>query len=338
MKPDHFYCLIVDQRAQHPEPKIQSLPNDRLPDGNVMIEVEYSSLNYKDALACQGNPGVVKSLPHVPGIDAAGVVLESDSPRFRSGSRVIVTGYDLGQGHWGGWSERIRVPADWIVPLPEGLSTREAMILGTAGFTAAQCVLALQRCEIGPEDGEIVVSGATGGVGSLAVRLLAGLGYQVTAVTGKPAQHETLRSVGANRVVGRDEIVDTTNRPMLSAKWAGAVDTVGGGMLTTLLRGAKHGGCVAACGLVAGAELEMSVYPFLLRGITLSGIASADCPYEKRFEIWRLLAAEWKPNDLGTLVTEVNLAQLPAQVEKILAGSVTGRVIVNLKDSSAWIQ
>src|SRR5262245_8186408 len=221
-----------------------------LPQGQVLIRVAYSSLNYKDALAAQAHPGVVRKLPHVPGIDAAGTVAESSDSRFRSGEPVVVTGYELGAGQWGGWSEYVRVPADWVGPLPRGLSLQESMILGTAGFTAAQCVQAIQLNGVTPVDGEIVVTGATGGVGCLAVKLLAKLGYSVVAVTGKPQLEPRLKAWGAKRITGREDVLNTTDRPLLAARWAGAVDTVGGQTLATLLRETKPYGVVSACGLV----------------------------------------------------------------------------------------
>ncbi|MEO8269137.1 MAG: YhdH/YhfP family quinone oxidoreductase [Aureliella sp.] len=344
MTPANFRAILVDQNdsSESPAPQSKSneftthssvvtLSSDRLPEGDVTVQVAYSSLNYKDALAYQGHRGVVKSLPHIPGIDAAGSVINSSSEQHQVGDQVLVTGYDLGQGHWGGWSELIRVPAAWIVPLPKSLTPREAMIYGTAGFTAAQSVMALQRNEVSPDLGEVVVTGATGGVGSLAVRLLSHLGYEVVAVTGKAEQHAALLACGAKRVVGRAEIVDKSTRPLLSATWAGAIDTVGGPILQSLLRSTGYGGCVTACGLVAGADLSMTVYPFLLRGVSLCGIASADCPMAKRRQIWELLAGNWKPNNLDRLVVEVSLEQLPDQVERILAGQIVGRVVVKLE-------
>lgn len=335
MVPESFRCLLVDKSTTTVNSittvgNVVNLPNEQLPAGDVTIRTAYSSLNYKDALAYQGHRGIVKQLPHVPGIDVAGVVIDSSDDRFKVGNSVIVTGYELGQARWGGWAELVRVPADWIVPLPSGLSLREAMIFGTAGFTAAQSVLALQRNEVEPSSGEVVVTGATGGVGSIAVRLLAHLGYEVVAVTGKADQQQSLIQLGAKHALARSEILDVSERPLLSARWAGAVDTVGGDLLTSLLRSTRYGGCVTACGLVAGAELSMTVYPFLLRGVSLCGIASADCPAAKRQRIWELLAGSWKPSNLEEYVTEVQLEQLPHEIERISAGQAIGRVIVNI--------
>lgn len=313
---------------------LSSLPGSDIPSEDVLIRVEYSSLNYKDALASRGHRGVVRNFPHVPGIDCAGTVVESPSgSSLNPGDRVLVTGYDFGQGHWGGWSELARVPIAWVVPLPANMSTRQAMEMGTAGFTAAQSVLALQRNGVTPASGELVVTGATGGVASLSIRILAKLGYSVVAVTGKLERSEDLIAAGATRVLLRAEFIDRSERPMLSAKWAGGIDTVGGEMLTTLLRSTQYGGCVSACGLVAGADLAMSVYPFLLRGITLCGIASADCPDEKRRYIWNLLANDWRPEGVSDMVTEVELEEVLAQVEKILDAKVSGRVLIRLADS-----
>ncbi|MEZ6134699.1 MAG: YhdH/YhfP family quinone oxidoreductase [Pirellulaceae bacterium] len=339
---DSFRCLLVEAKAGADGPRVptpewqsttaqvQTLAVDQLPPGEVTIQVAFSSLNYKDALAVQGHRGVIKRLPHIPGIDAAGTIVASDCSRFTVGDAVLVTGYDLGQGHWGGWSELIRVPADWVVPLPPALTARQAMALGTAGFTAAQCVLAIRGAGVEPDAGEIVVTGATGGVGSWAVRLLAHLGYQVVAVTGKTEQYAWLQGLGAKRVLNRDQVLGDPQRPMLSAQWAAAVDTVGGNLLNSLLRSVQYGGCVTACGLVAGAELNMTLYPFLLRGVSLCGIASADCPDVRRRDIWDLLANDWQLPDIDDFVTQVRLDELPERVAGILAGQNIGRVVIQL--------
>jgi putative YhdH/YhfP family quinone oxidoreductase len=290
--------------------------------------VAYSSLNYKDALACQGHPGVVREFPHVPGIDCAGTVVESAVGEHRPGEDVLVTGYELGAGRWGGFAGYVRVPADWIVPLPAGLALREAMIYGTAGFTAAQCVTAIVERGIRPDRGPVVVTGATGGVGSLALAILSKLGYEVAAVTGKADRHDWLRRLGAKQVLSRGDVLDMSDRPLLSARWSAAVDTVGGRPLATILRSMQHRGCVAACGLVAGAELSISVYPFILRGVTLAGIDSAKCPRQERIEIWQKLAGPWRVERLEEIANEVTLDELPTAVERILAGQVVGRTLV----------
>ncbi len=325
-------CFLVEKDdAGQVRRRIAELPLDRLPAGEVLVRVHYSSLNYKDALAAQGYPGVVRKLPHVPGIDAAGVVEQSSDSRLAAGDEVLVTGYDLGGAHWGGWAEYIRVPADWVVPLPDGLSLVQAMTYGTAGFTAAQCVDSLQRHGITPDSGRVIVTGATGGVGSLAVMLLAHLGYDVAAVTGKADRHDWLRQLGAKEILGRGDADDTSDKPLLKAQWAGAVDTVGGNTLATLLRSLAHRGCAAACGLVGGTDLPLTVYPFLLRGVTLDGIDSAQCPRAPRKRIWRHLAGDWKPPQLDTIRTVVKLDELEPQIAKILAGNNSGRVVVGLK-------
>jgi putative YhdH/YhfP family quinone oxidoreductase len=326
-----FDCFYVQKDAEGKITReVTSLPFDRLGADEVLVNVQYSSLNYKDALAAGGHPGVVRSLPHVPGIDAAGTVVSSTNPNLQPGQSVIITGNDLGAGHWGGWSQYIRVPANWIVPLPQGMTLREAMILGTAGFTAAQCVLALETNGIGPGSGDIVVTGATGGVGSLAVKLLSQLGYFVVAVTGKSLMTNTLMGWGAKKVIGREEVLNTSDKPLLSARWAGAVDTVGGQTLATILRQTKEYGVVSACGLVGGIDLNLTVHPFLLRGVILAGIASAALPYDRRADIWRRLAGPWRVNDLDSVATEVSLHELEPKLGQILKGGIVGRTIVKV--------
>jgi putative YhdH/YhfP family quinone oxidoreductase len=246
------------------------------------------------------------------------------------GTSVIVTGYELGAAHWGGWSELIRVPSSWVVPLPQGLTLRESMILGTAGFTAAQCTAELMAHDVTPDGGEVVVSGATGGVGCLAVCVLAKLGYRVVAATGKPAAEAWLRQLGAARIIPRQHLEQDADRPLLPAVWSGAVDTVGGATLGTLVRSTKVNGCVAACGLVGGTELPLNVYPFILRGVTLAGITSAWCPRARRLQMWRNLAGPWKPGDLESLVTSVHLRDVDPYVDSILNGQIRGRVIVEV--------
>lgn len=320
---------MVTEASETPKLELTSVATSDLPAGDVTIQIEYSSLNYKDALASLGHRGVVKRLPHIPGIDAAGEITQSSNKDLPVGSRVLVTGYDLGQGTWGGWCQQIRVPAEWVVRLPDGLSTREAMAIGTAGFTAAQSVLAIERNEVTPNSGEILVTGATGGVGSVALTLLSQLGYQAVAVTRKPQLSEHLIAQGATRVISAAELSSDNARPMLSASWAGAIDTVGGQVLNDILRSTRLGGCVTACGLVAGSELDMTLFPFLLRGISLCGIASADCPRDKRLQIWDKLASTWRVN-LAPWTTEIGLDEVPDAVAKILAGENVGRTVIKL--------
>jgi acrylyl-CoA reductase (NADPH) len=324
-----FPCYLV-RRGEDGKvtARVEAITQDQLPDGDVLIRVAYSSLNYKDALACQGHPGVVRTFPHVPGIDCAGAVVESASSSFRPGDEVLVTGYELGASYWGGFAAYVRVPADWIVKRPSNLSARDAMIYGTAGFTAAQCITAIVERGITPDHGPVIVTGATGGVGSLAVAILAKLGYDVEAVTGKREQEDWLRQLGAKKILGRDEVSDKSDRPLLASRWAAAVDTVGGQPLATILRSVEHRGCVAACGLVAGAELQLTVYPFILRGVTLAGVDSAKCPRPQRLEMWQKLAGPWRVEHLDELAHEITLDELPDRVQKIMSGQLIGRTIV----------
>lgn len=329
---DTYRCFWVEKDdAGNVQRSIIDRPLDDLPKvdaPSVCVAVRWTALNYKDALAATGHPGIVRHFPHVPGIDVVGEVIDSDDPRFRPGQTVIVTGYELGTSRHGGWSQQIRVPADWIVPLPAELSPRDAIILGTAGFTAAQCVQSLQHNGVQPDSGPVVVTGASGGVAGIAIQILSRLGYDVVAVTGKTDQHPRLKGWGAGEVVDRKTFVETSTRPLLSARFAGAVDTVGGTTLETLLRTLSYRGCVAACGLAGGHQLQTTVYPFLLRGITLAGIDSAMCPMSLRLDIWNRLANTWKPTALDDMATEISLDDLPAAVDSMLAGKHSGRSIV----------
>ena len=301
-----------------------------LPAGEVLIRVEYSSLNYKDALSASGSPGITRNYPHTPGIDAAGTVVRSDSQAFLAGSPVIVSGYDLGVNTPGGFGEYIRVPAEWVMPVPQNLSLRECMIYGTAGFTAALSVQRLVELGIAPEAGNVVVTGASGGVGSFAVALLARAGYSVTAATAKTDAAGYLRALGAEEITPRTAVQDATDSPLLSRKWAAAVDTVGGEILATVLRSVREGGIVTCCGNAASPDLILTVYPFIIRGVTLCGIDSAGCPMPTRKKIWDRLAGEWKINQLSTIAGECSLEQLSGQIDRILAGQITGRIVVNL--------
>lgn len=330
MGSESFQCLLVTKdEAGKTQTSVTRRSVVDLPAGEVLIRVAYSSLNYKDALSATGHPGVTRKFPHVPGIDAAGTVVASRSPMVDEGDEVFVTGFDLGQNTWGGFSELVQVPSAWAMPLPDGLSLRDVMIYGTAGLTAGQCVEALERHGLRPDHGEILVTGASGGVGSLAVAILAQAGYQVVAATGKPQHREHLAQLGARRFVSREEVNDTTRKPLLAPLWSGAVDTVGGNTLATLVRSVEHNGCVAACGLVGGSDLPLTVYPFILRGATLAGIDSAECPLETRTRIWSKLAGPWKPKHLENIVSgELSLNKLPAAIDQILHGRTTGRLLV----------
>lgn len=329
MLPSTFRAYVVRKLADgRVEGRVEERSTSELPAGEVVIEVAYSSLNYKDALAATGHPGVNKVFPHIPGVDAAGRVIHSGVYEWVPGDCVLVTGFDMGANRWGGWAELVRVPQSWVVPVPQGLSLRESMILGTAGFTAGLCVDALQRHDVMPDRGPVVVTGASGGVGSLAVAILAKLGYHVVAVTGKPSAHELLRQLGAREILPRQSVDDASGKPMLSGRWAGGVDTVGGNILSTILRECRHSGCVAACGLTAGNQLSMTVYPFILRGITLAGIDAAWCSLELRHEIWRRLGGPWKPNGLEHLARFQALDTIQQRIEEMLAGGVTGRIVI----------
>ncbi len=329
--PEQFRCYLIEKT---PDGVVSSSITPRktaeLPTGEVTVRVLWSSLNYKDALAATGNPGITRQFPHIPGIDAAGVVAESSSPEFPIGTEVIATGHELGVERWGGWAEFVRVPAAWLVKRPAGLTLEEAMTIGTAGFTAAQCVQALIHAGVTPDRGPIVVTGATGGVSSMAVQLLAQLGYEVTAVSGKLDRVEWLHQLGAKAVIDRETFLQVPNRPLLSATWAGGVDTVGGTMLATLIRSVSHRGCVAACGVVGGADLPLTVYPFILRGITLAGIDSAWCPEDRRAEIWNRLATDWKPGHLADSRIVIDLNQVGPAVQQILQGQIAGRTLIRI--------
>ena len=329
--PDQFRCFVVEKSADGAfTSSITQRAIAELPAGDVTVQVQWSSLNYKDALAATGNPGITRKFPHVPGIDAAGAVVESGSPDFPIGTEVIATGHELGVERWGGWAEYVRVPAAWLVKRPAGLTLEESMMLGTAGFTAAQSVQALIHAGITPALGPVVVTGATGGVGSLALQILAQLGYEVTAVSGKKDRVDWLQQIGAKAVIEREAFLATPNRPLLAATWAGGIDTVGGTTLATLLKSVQHRGCVSACGVVGGADLPLTVFPFILRGVTLAGIDSAWCPDANRPEIWNKLASEWKPKHLTAGRTVISLAEAGDVVETILQGGVTGRTVIRL--------
>ena len=302
-----------------------------LPKGDILINVKYSSLNYKDALSATGNKGVTRSYPHTPGIDAAGVVVESNNDTLKVGDKVIVTGYDLGMNTSGGYGEYIRVPAEWVIRLPENLSLRESMIFGTAGFTAALSVYKLVNSGVIPKGGDILVTGATGGVGSIAISILNRIGYNVIAATGKTDEKEMLFGLGAKEIVDREEIDDKSERALSKGRWAGVIDTVGGNILATAIKSTNYGGSVTCCGNVASHEFSTSVYPFILRGITLFGIDSVQCPMDIRLKIWNALASDWKPNNLNDNVDEVSLEGLSTKIDMILAGKHKGRTIVNLE-------
>jgi putative YhdH/YhfP family quinone oxidoreductase len=326
-----FKALVVDKTADKQFIRsIQERSVSQLAEGDLLVRVIYSSLNYKDALSATGHPGVTRQFPHTPGIDAAGEVVSCESGAFAPGEQVVVTGYDLGMETDGGWGQYIRIPANWAVKLPAGLTLQESMTIGTAGFTAALSVLKLEQAGVTPADGEILVTGATGGVGSIAVAILSRAGYRVVAATGKAADGEFLRNLGAADVVTREEVLSGAERPMLKERWAGVVDVVGGDTLAAAIKSTRYGGVVTCCGLVGSIELPLNVYPFILRGVSLIGIDSVNCPVPTRLQVWKKLAGEWKPEHLADVVTEVALEGLEEKIQAILLGGIRGRVIVKL--------
>jgi alcohol dehydrogenase len=299
-----------------------------LPQNGVLIKVAYSSLNYKDALSASGNKGVTRRYPHTPGIDAAGIIIESISPDFKPGDQVIVTGYDLGMNTMGGFGEYINVPADWVVPLHSGLSLKESMILGTAGFTAALSMHHLLRCGQKPGDGPLLVTGATGGVGSLSVAIASKLGFEVIASTGKKDETAYLINIGAKNIIDRSEVDDHSGRMLLRPQWAGAIDTVGGNTLATVLKALKPHGNVACCGNVASPLLNTSVFPFILNGVNLLGVNSATTPILLRRNLWEKLAGVWKPDIQKIKTAAVGLDIIHLSIVKMLKGKLIGRVIL----------
>ena len=308
--------------------RITERSTEDLPEGEVLIQVHYSSLNYKDALSSSGNRGVTRNYPHTPGIDASGIVAASTDPDFKAGDSVVVTSYDLGMSIDGGFGEYIRVPAKWILPLPEGLSLQETMIYGTAGFTAAQSFWELKVAGCIPDNGPVLVTGAAGGVGSISVRLLLNEGYEVAAVSGHAHGKALLKELGVQQILDREEAVDSGNRPLLKPQWNGVIDNVGGLPLATALKTTKPGGVITTCGNIAGAELSTTVFPFILRGLRLIGIDSQNYPYALRKELWQHLATDWKLPNLKVGLKEVSMEGMLNEVELILRSEVKGRVVL----------
>ncbi|WP_018464932.1 MDR family oxidoreductase [Calidithermus timidus] len=327
-----FKALVVESGDPYTT-RLRELSLDDLPPGEVLVRVAYSSLNYKDGLAITGAAKVVRSFPMVPGIDFAGVVVESASPDYRPGDEVVLTGWGVGERHWGGLSQMARVRAEWLVPKPQGLSLHQAMGIGTAGFTAMLCVMALEDRGLRPDGREVLVTGAAGGVGSIAVALLAGLGYRVVASTGRPQERPYLESLGAAEILERN-VLTAPAKPLESERFAAAVDTVGGAVLGGVLPRIAYGGSVAACGNAGGARLETTVFPFILRGVSLLGVDSVMCPRERRLRAWERLAHDLPPKLLEASVQTVNLAAVPELAQQILAGRVRGRVVVDLTQSA----
>ncbi len=324
-----FKALVIEERDDKYIRSIQQKNISDLPEGEVLIKVQYSSLNYKDALSATGNKGVTKAYPHTPGIDAVGIVKHSKSNLFSEGETVIVTGNDLGMNTPGGFGEYIRVPADWVLPLPSPIKPQDAMSIGTAGLTAGTMVDKIVN-QIKPEDGDVIVSGATGGVGSIAVALLSDLGYKVTAITGKDRYNDFLKELGASEVINRKEIQEENPRPLLKGKWVAAVDTVGGTMLENIIKSTKEFGIVTCCGNVAGAELNLTVFPFILRGVTLSGVSSQNIPDAKKKLIWHKFANEWNLTKIKSLTNIITLNELDNEIDLILKGGQVGRKVVKM--------
>ena len=323
-----FRALLVEKSDNGFERRLVERDVADLPDGDLLIDVRFSSLNYKDGLSATGNPGVTRKFPHTPGIDAAGVIVESADPSFKPGDEVIAIGFDLGMNTPGGYGEKIRIPAGWAIHKPDGLSLEQSMILGTAGFTAALCVHKLEAAGMTPESGPVLVTGATGGVGSVAVMLLAKLGYSVTAVTGKSSQHDFLRRIGASDIIDRDAAREGAERPLGAETWGGVVDTVGGEILFNAVKSLKYGCSLAACGLVDSPAIPATVLPFILRHVNLLGVDSVQLPLAQKQEIWDKLAGPWQLPELEALKAPLTLDTISEAIDKILAGEMVGRGVL----------
>jgi putative YhdH/YhfP family quinone oxidoreductase len=311
--------------------RVERLSLDNLPAGDLLIRIHYSSLNYKDALSAQGNRGVTRRYPHTPGVDAAGVVESSTVEQFCAGDEVLCMGYDLGMNTAGGFAEYIRVPSQWVLAKPAGISLYESMQLGTAGFTAAQCVDRLLGLGLTPETGTVLVTGATGGVGSLAVALLKKIGFSITGVTGKASEHDFLQKLGCGEILNRQQATGRSSAAMLRERWAGVIDTVGGDILASAIKATCYDGVVTCCGNAASGDLPLTVYPFILRGVTLVGIDSASCPMVRRKSIWEKLASDWKLNMLDELTSCISLDELESAIDAMLAGQARGRMVVDVR-------
>ncbi len=324
-----FRAFRVEKSAQGFIYNIADREIADLPDGDVLIDVRFSSLNYKDALSATGNPGVTRKFPHTPGIDAAGIVLESRTSEFKFGQQVLVMGYDLGMNTPGGYGQRIRVPANWVVSMPAGLTPETSMHWGTAGFTAALAIEKLLHAGMQPEYGPVVVTGASGGVGCVAVKLLSTLGFEVTAVTGKATQHDWLRKLGATEFLTREQALEGADRPLGKERWGGAVDVVGGVPLANIVKSLKHGGSVAVCGLAASTEFPLTVLPFILRHVNVLGVDSVELPIAHKRALWNRIGGEWRV-DLSDTVQTLGLGDLETVVPQILQGGMVGRGVVDL--------
>ena len=325
-----FNALVVEKTEDGTHAEVRSVSYDDLPAGDVTVSVDYSTVNYKDGLCIGPGGGLVRTYPHVPGIDFSGTVEASDDPRYDVGDAVILTGWRVGEARWGGYAQKARVKADYLVPLPNGLTTRQAMAVGTAGFTSMLAIMALEDHGLNPDQGPVLVTGAAGGVGSVATAILAKLGHEVAAVTGRPETSDYLKELGAEMIVDRSELNETTKRPLEAEAWSGCVDAVGGAMLARVLGQIKYGGSVAAVGLAGGSSLPTTVIPFLLRGINLLGIDSVMQPYENRKRAWDRIATDLPLAKLEAMVSSATLSDLPALGRDIVEGKVKGRVVVNV--------
>lgn len=327
-----FKALVVekDDESGKTSAEVKTLTLEDLPHAEVTVAIEYSTVNYKDGLCIGPGGGLVRKYPHVPGIDFAGTVEASDDDRYKPGDKVVLTGWRVGEAHWGGYSQKARVKADWLVPLPDGLDTRTAMAVGTAGFTAMLAIMALEDHGLTPGNGPVLVTGAAGGVGSVATAILANLGYEVAGVTGRPETGDYLKSLGATQIVARDEINETVKRPLEAETWAGCVDAVGGDMLARVLGQMKYGASVSAVGLAGGAGLPATVIPFLLRGVNLLGIDSVMQPYDNRVRAWARIAKDLPMDKLDAMIHPASLSDLPQLGRDILKGQVKGRVVVDV--------
>ena len=326
-----FNALVVNKSEDGTvRAEVEQLTLEQLPEGNVTVAVEYSTVNYKDGLCLSSGGGLVRNYPHVPGIDFAGTVESSEDDRYKPGDKVVLTGWRVGEAWWGGYSQKARVKADWLVPLPAGLSTQDAMAVGTAGLTAMLSVIALEKHGLTPSDNPVLVTGAAGGVGSVATAILAKIGYKVAGVTGRPETTDYLTSLGASEIIPRDEINETVKRPLEGERWSGCIDAVGGAMLARVLGQIVYGGSVASVGLAGGAGLPATVIPFLLRGVNLLGIDSVMRPYADRVEAWKRLASDLPMDKLQGMVQPATLCDLPQLGSDILAGKVRGRVVVDV--------
>ncbi len=322
-------AILITKDDDTYKAELSEVSEDQMPEGDVTVAVDYSTLNYKDGLAITGKSPVVRKFPMVPGVDIAGTVESSSSDKFKAGDKIILNGWGVGETHWGGLAEKARLNADWLVPLPDAFSTKQAMAIGTAGYTAMLCVMALEKQGVTPDKGDIIVSGAVGGVGSVAVSLLAKLGYSVIASTGRPDQADYLKELGASDIINRDEL-SAAGRPLGKERWAGAVDTVGSHTLANICAGTKYGGVVTACGLAQGFDFPATVMPFILRGVILNGIDSVQCPIATRIEAWNRLAKDLDTSHIDLITHEIKLSEAIDAAGDLMKGTIRGRIVVNV--------